>query len=152
MRVLIVEDEPRLARHIASALTESGHDHVRGGDGEGALRELSVNSFDLVVLDVGLPGRDGFDVLREMRQRRIATRVIMLTARGELNDRVLGLKLGADDYLAKPFAMQEFLARITALGRRFTEAPKLELRVGDLQFRLSDQEVTRRPADRSFHA
>lgn len=143
MRVLIVEDETRLAKHIASALTEAGHDPLRATDGETALGEMMDNGFDLVVLDVGLPGMDGFEVLRNMRAQRVATRVIMLTARGELNDRVLGLELGADDYLAKPFAMQELVARVGALGRRFVEEPKLEWRVADLQLRLSDQQVSR---------
>ena len=81
------------------------------------------------MLDVGLPGMDGFEVLRRMRAKNMSHRVLMLTARGELNDRVTGLQLGADDYLAKPFAMQELLARVRALGRRYAEEPEVTLRV-----------------------
>ena len=143
MRVLIVEDEVRLAKHIASALSVAGHDPVSTHDGETALGEILGTAFDLVVLDVGLPGIDGFEVLRKMRARRIGSRVLMLTARGELNDRVLGLHLGADDYLPKPFAMQELMARVGALGRRFAQEPALELRVADLTLRLADHEVER---------
>src|SRR3954466_11058269 len=124
MRVLIVDDEVRLARHVSSALTVAGHDPVMVYDGETALKEAEKNSFDMVVLDVGLPDIDGFEVLRQMRANGISARVLMLTARGELNDRVTGLQLGADDYLAKPFAMQELLARISALGRRYAEKPE----------------------------
>lgn len=91
----------------------------------------------------GLPGIDGFEVLRRLRERRISSRVLMLTARGDVNDRVTGLQLGADHYLAKPFAMQELLARVRALGRRYAEEPALELRVHDLTFNLADQAVYR---------
>src|SRR5438067_4915069 len=112
MRILVVDDEVRLARHVASALTEAGHDPVVIHDGETALGEAERTPFDLVVLDVGLPGMDGFKVLKKMRAKNMSHRVLMLTARGELNDRVTGLQLGADDYLAKPFAMQELVARV----------------------------------------
>jgi DNA-binding response OmpR family regulator len=143
MRVLVVDDEARLARHVSSALTEAGHDPVIVHDGETALGEAEATAFDLIVLDVGLPGMDGFEVLRRLRGLKIATRVLMLTARGELNDRVTGLQLGADDYLPKPFAMQELLARIRALGRRYAEEPALTLRVADLTLNLANQEVHR---------
>jgi DNA-binding response OmpR family regulator len=143
MRILVVDDEVRLSRHIFSALTEAGHDPVIVHEGEAALQAACNSAFDLVILDVGLPGIDGFEVLRRLRANRVSSRVIMLTARGELNDRVAGLQLGADDYLAKPFAMQELMARIRALSRRFAEEPALEWRVGDLILRLSDQTVQR---------
>jgi DNA-binding response OmpR family regulator len=143
MRILIIDDEVRLTRHLTSALTEAGHDPVVVHDGAVALREMAMARFDLVVLDVGLPGLNGFDVLRQIRDRRISTRVLMLTAHGELNDRLTGLKLGADDYLAKPFAMQELVARVNALGRRYAEEPALTLRVGDLTLRLIDHETRR---------
>ncbi len=139
----MVDDEVRLARHVASALTEAGHDPVLIHDGETALGEAERTSFDLVILDVGLPGMDGFEVLKRMRAKNMSQRVLMLTARGELNDRVTGLHLGADDYLAKPFAMQELVARIRALGRRFAEEPELMLRVGDLTLHLANQEAYR---------
>ena len=143
MRILIVEDEVPLSRHIASALIEAGHDPVVIHDGETALGEVEDGAFDLLVLDVGLPGLDGFDVLRRLRAQNMSHRVLMLTARGELNDRVTGLQLGADDYLAKPFAMQELLARVSALGRRYAEEPEVTLRVGDLTLDLVHQEVHR---------
>jgi DNA-binding response OmpR family regulator len=143
MRILVVEDEIPLSRHIASALMQAGHDPVVIHDGETALGEVEEEPFDLLVLDVGLPGIDGFEVLRRLRAKNMSHRVLMLTARGELNDRVTGLQLGADDYLAKPFAMQELLARVRALGRRYAEEPEVTLRVGDLTLDLVQQEVHR---------
>lgn len=143
MRILIVEDEIPLSRHIASALTEAGHDPVVVHDGETALGELEGGAFDLLVLDVGLPGMDGFEVLRRLRAKHMSHRVLILTARGELKDRVTGLQLGADDYLAKPFAMQELLARLRALGRRYAEEPAITLRVSDLTMHLTNHAVHR---------
>jgi DNA-binding response OmpR family regulator len=143
MRVLIVEDELPLARKIASALTEAGDDPVLSHDGEAALSEAANAAFDLIVLDVGLPGLNGFEVLRRLRTRHVATRVLMLTARSGVEDRVTGLQLGADDYLPKPFAMQELVARVRALGRRYTQEPALRLRVGDLTLDLANHEAHR---------
>ena len=143
MRILVVEDEVRLARQIASALTEAGHDPIIVHDGESALREATETSFDLIVLDIRLPRMDGFDVLRHLRSQHVSSRVIVLTARGELKDRVTGLRLGADDYLPKPFAMAELVARANALGRRYSEEPVLNLRVGDLTFDLANHTVHR---------
>src|SRR3989440_6638506 len=143
MHILIVEDEVRLARQIASALTEAGHDPSMVHDGEAALQEAIDAPFDLVVLDVGLPHMDGFEVLRRLRARHVASRVLVLTARSEVKDRVTGLQLGADDYLPKPFAMQELVARVRALGRRYAEEPVLNLRVADLTFDLANHEVFR---------
>jgi len=143
MRILIVEDEVRLARHIASALTEAGHDPVVIHDGKVALNEAAGASFDLIVLDIGLPNMDGFEVLRRLRARHVSSRVLILTARGEVKDRVTGLQLGADDYLPKPFAMQELVARANALGRRYSEEPVLNLRVDDLTFDLANHTVHR---------
>jgi len=143
MRILVIEDEIPLSRHIASALTEAGHDPIVIHDGETALGEIEGGSFDLLVLDVGLPGMDGFEVLKRLRSKHMSHRVLILTARGELSDRVTGLQLGADDYLAKPFAMQELLARVRALGRRYPEEPEVTLRVGDLTMHLINHEVHR---------
>ncbi len=143
MRILVVEDETRLARQIASALTEAGHDPTIVNDGEAALREATSTLFDLIVLDIILPRMDGFDVLRHLRSQHVSSRVLMLTARGEVKDRVTGLRLGADDYLPKPFAMPELVARVNALGRRYPEEPALNLRVGDLTFDLASHEVHR---------
>ena len=145
MRVLVVEDDVRLARHIASALTEAGHDPIVVHDGEGALDKATETALDLIVLDIILPGIDGFDVLRHLRSQHIASRVLMLTARGEVKDRVTGLQLGADDYLPKPFAMRELVARVNALGRRYPEEPVLNLRVGDLTLDLVSHQVYRGP-------
>ena len=143
MRILVVEDDFQLARQIASALTEAGHDPIIVHDGERALDKTKQKPFDLIVLDVILPGIDGFDVLRHLRSEHMASRVLMLTARGEVKDRVTGLQLGADDYLPKPFAMRELVARVNALGRRYPEEPVLNLRVGDLTLDLATHDVHR---------
>jgi DNA-binding response OmpR family regulator len=143
MRILVVDDEVRLARQIASAVMGAGHDAVLIHDGEAALHEAAEASFDLIVLDVGLPRIDGFEVLRRLRAQHITSRVLMLTARSQVEDRVTGLQLGADDYLPKPFAMQELVARVEALGRRYAEEPALNLRVGDLTLHLATHEVYR---------
>jgi DNA-binding response OmpR family regulator len=143
MHVLVVEDEVGLARRIASALTEAGHDPIIVHSGERALDKTKETPFDLIVLDIILPGMDGFDVLRHLRSQHMASRVLMLTARGEVKDRVTGLQLGADDYLPKPFAMRELVARVNALGRRYAEEPVLNLRVGDLTLDLVNHQVHR---------
>jgi len=143
MRILVVDDEVRLTRHVVSALTEAGHDPVAVHDGKTALRQTMESTFDLIVLDVGLPTIDGFEVLKRLRAQHVTSRVLMLTARGELNDRLTGLQLGADDYLPKPFAMQELLARIRALSRRYAEEPAIVLRIGDLNLNLADHAVSR---------
>ena len=143
MRILVIDDESRIARHVSAALLEAGHDPVISHNGEEAIARVQASPFDLIVLDVGLPGRDGFEVLKQLRALHVHSRVIMLTARGEVNDRIAGLKLGADDYLSKPFAMQELIARVDALGRRFSEQPALELKVGDLTLNLADHTACR---------
>jgi DNA-binding response OmpR family regulator len=143
MRILVVEDEVRLARHISSALLQAGHDPVVLHDGETALGEAENTEYDLIILDVMLPGMDGFEVLRRLRASKVDSRVLILTARGEVTDRVTGLSLGADDYLAKPFAMQELVARVAALGRRFPEKAPITLKVADLTLNLADGELCR---------
>jgi DNA-binding response OmpR family regulator len=143
MLILVVEDEVRLGRHISRALTTAGHEVSVVYDGETALRKTEETGFDLVVLDVMLPGIDGFEVLRRLRKDHIDSRVLILTARGELTDRVNGLALGADDYLAKPFAMQELVARVAAHGRRYSEKPAAKLKVGDLTLDMDDHELRR---------
>jgi DNA-binding response OmpR family regulator len=143
MRILIVEDETPVARQIASALTEAGHNPKAVRDGESALDEVRKTPFDLIVLDIGLPGIDGFQVLKRVRAQHLASRVLLLTARGAVDDRVTGLKLGADDYLPKPFAMRELVARVSALGRRYAEEPVMSLRVGDVTLDLATHNVHR---------
>lgn len=143
MRILVVEDEVRLARHVSRALTTAGHEVSVVHDGETALHDAKETRFELIVLDVMLPGLDGFEVLRRLRKAHVDSRVLVLTARGELSDRVNGLALGADDYLAKPFAMQELVARVAALGRRYAEKAAVKLHVADLTLDLADNELRR---------
>jgi DNA-binding response OmpR family regulator len=143
MHILVVEDDVQLARLVSSALAQAGHDPIFVHDGEQALDKAKEGPFDLVVLDVILSGMNGFDVLRHLRSQYMESRVLMLTARGEVKDRVNGLQLGADDYLPKPFVMRELVARVNALGRRYSEEPKLKLRVGDLTLDLVNHHVHR---------
>src|SRR5215475_1375733 len=143
MRILIVEDEVPVARQIAAALTEDGHELAVVHSGEAGLDEVSKRPFDLIVLDVRLPGIDGFELLQRLRTEHLASRVLLLTARSAVDDRVTGLQLGADDYLPKPFAMRELVARVRALGRRYPEEPVMSLRVGDITLDLSTHDVHR---------
>jgi len=143
MRILVVEDEVGLAHYISRALLGADHDPFLVHDGETAIGEVQEKSYDLIILDVILPGIDGFEVLRRLREAKVDSRVLILTARSEVVDRVSGLALGADDYLAKPFAMQELLARVTALGRRFPQKPRIKLKVGDLILNAVDKELHR---------
>jgi two-component system alkaline phosphatase synthesis response regulator PhoP len=117
-RILLVEDEPSLVLTLTDRLVSEGYQVETAGTGEAGLSRALEGSFDLVLLDVMLPGRDGFEVCRELRSRGIQIPIVMLTARGQVVDRVVGLKLGADDYVTKPFEMIELLARIEALFRR----------------------------------
>jgi two-component system alkaline phosphatase synthesis response regulator PhoP len=114
----LVEDEPGLVLTLSDRLTSEGYDVETARDGETGLDRASNDRFDAIILDVMLPRKNGFDVCRDLRQRGVATPVLMLTARGQLVDKVIGLKLGADDYLTKPFEMMELLARVEALLRR----------------------------------
>src|SRR5437899_11398243 len=143
MHVLVVEDDVPLTRQIAAALIQAGQDPVVIHDGEAALHAAAEAAFDLLVLDIGVPRMDGFELLRRLRSLHVKSRVLMLTARGEIKDRVTGLQLGADDYLAKPFSMSELVARINALGRRYPEEPLVTLQVGDLTLNLVDHQVHR---------
>jgi len=143
MRILVVEDDVSLTRQITAALMPGGHDAVVIHDGEAALHHAAESQFDLIVIDIGLPRMDGFELLRRLRSLHVKSRVIMLTKRGEIKDRVTGLQLGADDYLAKPFSMSELVARINALGRRYPEEAAVTLRVGDLSLDQVDHKVHR---------
>ncbi|HEY6065858.1 MAG TPA: response regulator transcription factor [Thermoanaerobaculia bacterium] len=117
-RILLVEDEPSLVTTLTDRLVAEGYDVETVSDGEQALSGSAVEFADLVILDVMLPGKSGFDVCRDVRQRGVQTPILMLTARSQVVDRVVGLKLGADDYLTKPFEVIELLARVEALLRR----------------------------------
>jgi two-component system alkaline phosphatase synthesis response regulator PhoP len=117
-RILVVEDEESLVVTLTDRLASEGYAVEVAGDGDAAVMRGSRAAFDLILLDVALPRKSGFDACRDLRQRGVQTPILMLTARGQVIDRVLGLKLGADDYLTKPFEMAELLARIEALMRR----------------------------------
>jgi len=117
-RILLIEDEPGLVMTLTDRLTSEGYVVASERDGEAGLELASLESFDAIILDVMLPHKNGFDICRDLRQRGVQTPVLMLTARGQLVDKVVGLKLGADDYLTKPFEMIELLARLEALLRR----------------------------------
>jgi DNA-binding response OmpR family regulator len=144
MDILLVEDEPQLAELVSRALVRAGHEVRTAGDGPSALAAVTGSRFDLVVLDVNLPGFDGFELLSRIREARLPVRVLMLTARSEVGDRVAGLKAGADDYLTKPFALEELLARVDVLGRR-NVAPEADIifRVGDLCMDMGKRRVSR---------
>jgi heavy metal response regulator len=132
MRVLVVEDEKKTAAFIRKALQAEGFAVDVCANGDDALAAASTTPFDGVILDIMLPGRDGLSVLRQLRERKIATPVLLLSARGEVNERVEGLDAGADDYLPKPFVIAELVARVRALGRRAGDAKSTILRVADL--------------------
>ena len=117
-RLLLVEDEPGLQLALSDRLIAEGYRVETAGDGHIAIERATAEPFDVIILDVMLPGRDGFDVAKTVRQQGVQTPILMLTARGQVVDRVVGLKLGADDYLTKPFETIELLARIEALLRR----------------------------------
>ncbi|MDD2763331.1 MAG: response regulator transcription factor [Opitutaceae bacterium] len=144
MRILVIEDEVQLARHISRALTRHGHIASASYDGTDGLRAALEDSPDLVVLDLNLPGLDGLAVLSRLRQDSSPARILILTARGEVEDRVKGLKAGADDYLAKPFSLDELVARVEALGRRGATPTAADLlKVSDLQMDVQHRRVTR---------
>jgi two-component system alkaline phosphatase synthesis response regulator PhoP len=117
-RILLVEDELGLVMTLSDRLTSEGYAVVTAQDGETGLARATNETFDLIILDVMLPHRGGFDVCRDLRQRGVGTPIIMLTARGQITDKVVGLKIGADDYVTKPFEMMELLARVEAQLRR----------------------------------
>lgn len=146
-RILLVEDEESLILTLRDRLASEGYETTVATDGDAALEAASRTSFDCIVLDVALPRKNGFDVCRDLRQRGIQTPVLMLTARGQLIDRVLGLKLGADDYMTKPFEMMELLARIEALLRRartLTASRADVYTFGDIDADFRSAVVTRR--------
>jgi two-component system alkaline phosphatase synthesis response regulator PhoP len=149
-RLLLVEDEPGLVMTLTDRLTSEGYSVDEAGDAETALRLATTGRFDAILLDVMLPGGNGFDICRTVRQRGIQTPILMLTARGQVVDRVVGLKLGADDYLVKPFEMAELLARVEALLRRSTGQLAAGAPSGDV-FHFGDITIDFRKAEVSKH-
>ncbi|MCA0930678.1 response regulator transcription factor [Ruegeria profundi] len=134
MRILVVEDNRDLAETMIERLQGEGHVADLEVDGDAASILLSHAEFDLVILDVNLPGRSGLDILREMRARQTSTPVLLLTARSQIEDRVLGLDAGADDFMVKPFDFRELTARVRMLGRRFAGSATNEVSYGNLVF------------------
>jgi two-component system copper resistance phosphate regulon response regulator CusR len=143
VRILVVEDEQKVANALREGLQGERYDVVVERTGEGAFFRMTTEQFDAILLDLTLPGRDGLEILKAIRERGLKTPVLVLTARDTLQDRVIGLDSGADDYLIKPFAFAELLARIRALVRRgrVAEAPRLS--AGDLDVELITRKVTR---------
>jgi two-component system, OmpR family, copper resistance phosphate regulon response regulator CusR len=143
MRVLVVEDELKVANALREGLEGERFDVAVERTGEGAFFRVNTEVFDVILLDLTLPGRDGLEILQALRQRGVKTPVLVLTARDSLQDRVTGLDSGADDYLIKPFAFAELLARIRALVRRGRVAEAPRLAVGDLEMDLVTRKVMR---------
>jgi two-component system copper resistance phosphate regulon response regulator CusR len=143
MRVLVVEDEHKVARALQEGFQGEGYEVVVEHSGEDAFFRVNTERFDLVLLDITLPGRDGLEILKALRKRDLDTRVLILTARDALDDRVKGLDSGADDYVVKPFAFAELLARVRALQRRGRATEVLRYKVGDLELDLPTRKVTR---------
>ena len=143
MRVLLIEDEPALARMVQRGLTAHGHQMLHAETGEDGLLFLASEPIDLVLLDILLPGRDGHQTLAEIRRARSALPVIMLTARDDLPSKVSALDGGADDYVTKPFAFEELLARIRALTRRAEQQQAATIELGDVRIDLLGHKVAR---------
>ena len=143
MRVLVVEDEQKVAHALREGLEGEGYEVILEHTGEGAFFRITTETFDVILLDLMLPGRDGLQILTTLRDRGVKTPVVVLTARDTLDDRVKGLDSGADDYLVKPFAFAEVLARIRAVLRRGRTADALRLSAGDLEMDLETRKVTR---------
>ncbi|HEX6323482.1 MAG TPA: response regulator transcription factor [Vicinamibacterales bacterium] len=155
-RVFLVEDEPGLVLTLTDRLESEGYQVAHAADGATALERAASEAFDVILLDVMLPGASGFDIVRDLRNRGVTTPVIMLTARGQVADKVVGLKLGADDYLAKPFDMMELMARIEAQIRRAQSATQTitaqQYAFGPISIDFRKAEVRRDGAEIEFSA
>jgi DNA-binding response OmpR family regulator len=142
-KILVIEDDPKTANAIRTGLRGEGYETVAARTGNEGFSLLTAESFDLVVLDWMLPGRDGIEILSALRRRGLKTPVLLLTARDSVEDRVLGLDSGADDYLVKPFAFAELLARIRVLLRRTGDTERLRRHIGDLVLDVENRRVLR---------
>ncbi len=143
MKILVIEDEKKIANLLQKGLREQGYTADICHDGNEGLERASTTPYEAIILDIMLPGRDGLSVLRMLRERKVTTPVMVLTARGEVNERVEGLNAGADDYLAKPFSMDELIARLRALMRRVTGENISFYKAADLTMNLVNREVMR---------
>ena len=143
MKLLVIEDEAKIASLLKKGLQEQGFEVDISGDGEDGLERATKTPYDAIVIDIMLPKRDGLSVLKTLRTRKVTAPVMIITARGDVNERVEGLNLGADDYMAKPFSMDEVVARIRALVRRVTGETITLYKVGDLVMNLVTREITR---------
>lgn len=142
MKILLAEDTKDLNRAVCAILTHEGYETDPVYDGEEALLHIRENGYDAIILDIMMPKMDGIQVLKEMRQSNIVTPVLLLTAKSEVDDRVTGLDAGADDYLTKPFAMKELLARLRAMTRRRTQYSGGDLTFADLKLKEADFELS----------
>lgn len=142
-KILIIEDDAKTANAIRNGLRGEGYDAAVARTGEDGFSQLNAETFDVVVLDWMLPGRDGIEILRTLRARGSKTHVLLLTARDTIEDRVLGLDSGADDYLMKPFAFAELIARVRALLRRAGDTDVLRKQIGDLVLEVENRRVLR---------
>jgi DNA-binding response OmpR family regulator len=143
MKILVVEDDRTVGQYVFRGLSEQGFQTDLVADGTEALSAVSLGNYDLVVLDLRLPGMTGLEVLRTLRDRGNTTPILVLTAQDAVDFKVQALRAGADDYVTKPFAFEELLARVEALGRRPKQIAPKSLRVGDLELDLGTREVTR---------
>jgi len=143
MRILVIEDEQRIAAFIKRGLREKKFIVDVANDGEEGLFQAEVNPYDLILLDIMIPKKDGLSVCKELRSKKIDVPILILTARGAVQDRINGLNAGADDYLSKPFAFDELLARVQALLRRNRTQKTNQLKIGDLQLNMLNHEVQR---------
>ena len=147
MDLLVVEDDAVLGKAVQRGLQEAGHNCTWARNGTNGFELASTQQFDIVILDIMLPDLSGMDVLKKLRQAGIRTPVLMLTAMGSVEDRVAGLQAGADDYLVKPFAFAELIARLDAIVRRSGQRPSSEMRVGPLCLDLTNRRITRGDAE-----
>src|SRR5438876_1866821 len=143
MRILVIEDEKKTAAFLSKGLREAGFAVDLARDGESGLEQARAAKFDLLIVDIMLPHKDGWQIVAELRREGVRTPILFLTARDSVRDRVKGLELGADDYLVKPFAFSELLARMRSLLRRAPERPKEHLRIDDLELDLKRHKAVR---------